>query len=267
MAALFGWQRNLLRMGICIYAVRSTLRCVIFCTFPHLKAYKCIQINVQAVVDAFKRFISFEMGWPGSVPDVSIWKKSHLWVHRHQYFEPGEYLLADKGMVLSSKSRRLLNELIGYPSTPYLLRPFTEPEVNEFGPGPEKRRRRRFNKLISNKRIFVEHAFGMLKGRFPALKELGTPDDIEDAYRTVESLMTLHNLCIDLGDHPEDICDFDPHDDTSDDVAEVDVDVPHYGGATVGEPANIPPAETDAALRAAGYQMRFELLDRLCAPE
>ena len=150
---------------------------------------------------------------------------------------------------------------------PYLLWPFTELEVNKFGPSLEKWRRQHFNKLISNKRIFVKHAFGMLKRCFPVLKELGTSDNIENAYRIVKSLMTLHNLCIDLSNHPEDICDFDPHESTSDDFAEVDVDISHYGRATVGKPANIPPAETDAVLWAAGYQMWFELLNRLCAPE
>lgn len=55
------------------------------------------QINVQAIVDHLLRFINFEGGWPGSVTDVTIWKKSHVWTHRHEYFQPGEYLLADKG--------------------------------------------------------------------------------------------------------------------------------------------------------------------------
>ncbi|EKM50525.1 uncharacterized protein PHACADRAFT_56726, partial [Phanerochaete carnosa HHB-10118-sp] len=88
---------------------------------------------------------------------------------------------------------------------PFLLQPFTEPKVNAFRQGPEKQWRRRFNKLLSGKCILVEHTFGMLKGRFPALKVLSTPNNIDDVYRIVKSLMALHNICIDLGDHPEDI--------------------------------------------------------------
>jgi hypothetical protein len=37
---------------------------------------------------------SFEMGWTGS---VKISKNSFLWMHHHDHFKNGEYILADKG--------------------------------------------------------------------------------------------------------------------------------------------------------------------------
>lgn len=37
------------------------------------------QINVQAIVDHEKWFIAVELGWPGSVSDIIMWKKSHIW--------------------------------------------------------------------------------------------------------------------------------------------------------------------------------------------
>jgi hypothetical protein len=58
------------------------------------------QINVQAIVDHEKWFIAVELGWPGSVSDVTMWKKSHIWQHRHEYFPNNTMLLADKGMFL-----------------------------------------------------------------------------------------------------------------------------------------------------------------------
>ncbi|TFK58518.1 hypothetical protein BDN72DRAFT_912609 [Pluteus cervinus] len=51
-------------------------------------------------VDHQKRFISYDMGWPGSMNDVTILKASHLWINRRQYFTGNEYLLADRGMYL-----------------------------------------------------------------------------------------------------------------------------------------------------------------------
>jgi len=33
-------------------------------------------------------------------------------------------------------------------------------------------------------------------------------------YNSVEALLVVHNLCISLDDHPEDIWDYDPSDDT-----------------------------------------------------
>ncbi|KAI0658943.1 hypothetical protein C8Q70DRAFT_934053 [Cubamyces menziesii] len=52
--------------------------------------YYCRKKYPAAVVDHECRFISFEMGWPGSVPDVSVWKQSTLWCHRRRYFKEGQ---------------------------------------------------------------------------------------------------------------------------------------------------------------------------------
>jgi hypothetical protein len=49
------------------------------------------------VVDHEHRFISFELGWPGSDTDIKMFKLSDLWVHRREHFKNGEYILVDKG--------------------------------------------------------------------------------------------------------------------------------------------------------------------------
>jgi hypothetical protein len=50
--------------------------------------------------------------------------------------------------------------------------------------------------------------------------------NIQEIYQVVEALMAMHNLCIDMNDHSEDIMDFDPTDNTEsgNDGEEVDVD-------------------------------------------
>lgn len=53
--------------------------------------------NIQATIDHERRFTSYELGWPGSVTDVKIFKNSHLWMNRREYFKNGEYILVDKG--------------------------------------------------------------------------------------------------------------------------------------------------------------------------
>jgi hypothetical protein len=55
----------------------------------------------------------------------------------------------------------------------------------------------------------------MLKGHFPALKDMGVGQDMHTIYKVVEALLVIHNLCIDLNDHPEDILAYDPTDDTT----------------------------------------------------
>jgi hypothetical protein len=54
-----------------------------------------------------------------------------------------------------------------------------------------------------------------LKGQFQSLNEMGTHHDIQETYRVIKALMVVHNMCIDHGDKPEDIHDFDPSDDFS----------------------------------------------------
>ena len=98
----------------------------------------------------------------------------------------------------------------------------------------EYTRRRAFNKRLSGIRIYVEHAFGMLKGRFPSLKELPAFDNMDEAYKVIQAMMVIHNLCIDWGDAPETIPDYVPGD--NDDLhpgvwdkLDIDVDLVSYG--------------------------------------
>ena len=69
------------------------------------------------------------MGWPGSVPDMKIWKQSHLWTHQHQYFKHGRYILVNKGNYHLSKWVHLFNNITGYPSSPYVIHPSDEREL------------------------------------------------------------------------------------------------------------------------------------------
>jgi hypothetical protein len=48
--------------------------------------------------------------------------------------------------------------------------------------------------------VIVEHAFGMLKMRFPGVRLMGTSLDIQNNHQAVEALLTVHNLCIDYND-------------------------------------------------------------------
>lgn len=215
-------------------------------TFICRKKYPAI--NIQAIVDHQKRFISFDLGWPGSVADVMVWKKSQVWQRRLEYFSGNSQVLADKG----------------YPSSPYVLRPFTEPEVDS-QPLHEKLRRRKFNKRLSSIRIYVEHAFGMLKGRFPALKDLPPEQDIQDTYRLMEALLALHNICIDFEDLPERIPFYDPadHDNgTAEDDEGLDISLSSYGGVSEGD-VLCPAWETDEWLKEAGHRRRLQILDDL----
>jgi hypothetical protein len=53
---------------------------------------------------------------------------------------------------------------------------------------------RAFNKHLSGIRIGVEHAFGMLKGLFGSLKEMGAHADIQEMYKAIEALLILSHV-------------------------------------------------------------------------
>lgn len=139
------------------------------------------------------------------------------------------------------------------------MRPYDEPEIHR-QPREEQLRRRLFNKRLSSARITVEHAFGLLKGRFPALQDLGDVTDVREVYRYINALMVLHNMCIDHGDKPEHIPGLDvitqsPHN-------EVLGHVPRFGHL-VGRAGAIPEGETNENLRHLGLQMRDRYLDMI----
>lgn len=148
----------------------------------------------------------------------------------------------------------------GYPSSPYTMRPYDEPEIHKL-PRPEQLRRRAFNKKLSSARITVEHSFGLLKGRFPALQDLGDVTNVEDVYRFINALMVLHNMCVDHGDRPEDIPGFDTFT-SSHSVPHVLTHVPSYGHA-IPSADRIPEGESDEHLRQLGLQMRNVYLNML----
>lgn len=54
---------------------------------------------IQATVDFRGIFTSYDFGWPGCVQDSRVFKESHLWRYREQYFKAHEYILVDKGAI------------------------------------------------------------------------------------------------------------------------------------------------------------------------
>lgn len=57
------------------------------------------QINIAVAIDGFGRAIFYDIGWPGSQNDISIFKHSSIWTKWDKYFGEGEYILGDKGML------------------------------------------------------------------------------------------------------------------------------------------------------------------------
>lgn len=54
---------------------------------------------MQAVCDHRCYFLDYELGWPGSVNDSTVWNESRIAQNPAAFFEPDEYILVDKGML------------------------------------------------------------------------------------------------------------------------------------------------------------------------
>ncbi|QRV88235.1 DDE superfamily endonuclease [Ceratobasidium sp. AG-Ba] len=154
-------------------------------------AYLCRKkfwaVNALIVVGPDERILFYDLGWPGSVADVTIWKRCHLWLNRDRYLAPDEWLFGDKGYTL----------------TKYMIIPFEEYEIHDAEP-QMKRTMKKWNKSMSSQRIVVEHTFGRLKARFAYLQGI-RGRHMRTIYRVIESLFILHNVLLDFGDFAEDL--------------------------------------------------------------
>lgn len=145
----------------------------------------------------------------------------------------------------------------GYPSSPYILRPFTEPEVTAASLR-DRRRMRDFNACLSSMRVISEHAFGRLKGRSPSLKDMGHHNNVHDLYKAIEALMILHNICIDWKDEPEYIDPPRPDEEMPEEIdANENINIVVAGGT------DIPSHKTNKWLKEEGYRKRQAILDDL----
>ncbi|KAL2085749.1 hypothetical protein ACEWY4_019069 [Coilia grayii] len=90
-----------------------------------------------------------------------------------------------------------------YPLLPQLMKPYRDN-------GHLTARQRRFNQRLHSARVVIEHAFGLLKGKFRRLNYFYMAR-VEDISRAVTACCILHNICIEPADrlNAEDAAVFD----------------------------------------------------------
>ena len=104
-------------------------------------------IHCQGIVNDRGIFISFDVGWPGSVHDARVFRNSSFYKNYSNLIQEDDYLLGDSA----------------YPISPFLIPPFKD---------PNSQKQKEFNQFHSHHRVVVENAFGRLKARFRVLKDL-----------------------------------------------------------------------------------------------
>lgn len=133
--------------------------------------YQCYGINVQAVCDSKCRFISVSVAAPGGSNDIAAFRKTHL----HSILENlpiGKYIIGDNAYICSE----------------HLLTPFSGDQRNDA-------RKDAFNFYLSQVRIRIEMAFGLLTTKWRILRR---PLQVKLKYagKVLLCVARLHNFCI-----------------------------------------------------------------------
>ena len=162
------------------------------CSAPDYSSrYQQHDFIIQAIVDGKKIFMDFSCGYPGSMHDARVLRRSTIFQraeHGNILTQPtvhvnvhdiGPYLLGDSA----------------YPLSPWLMKPYPE--------GTRDPREIAFNKELSSARVKVECAFGVLKSRWRILLKR-FDSGISFAVRNAVACAVLHNICIRSGDEWED---------------------------------------------------------------
>ena len=148
-------------------------------------------IVLQGIVDSNGRFIHVSTGYPGSIHDARILRKSKI---------PEE---VERGAILQFPVRRIGRQnlkplLVGDPA--YKLRPWCMKPYPETAAMTESQRD--FNKALSSARVVVEQAYGLLKGRWRCLLT-----KLDESFDKVPDTITVyciwHNICTSIGDPTE----------------------------------------------------------------
>jgi len=181
-------------------------------------------IQVQALVDEDMVFRDVYIGWPGSVHDFRVLWNSSLYARAGELFGDGSYVLADAG----------------YAALPWLI-----PAYRDVALTPAQMV---FNTAHATCRGIVERSFGVLKGRWPILRNLDVA--VPDMPTTIAACFLLHNICaIDRVRYAEqeradDQCDVDPEELVRQDAEE-----------------NVPPEDISS-----GEELRERMVEYMCTP-
>lgn len=132
-------------------------------------------LDLCAVCNSRKEFTYYLAGWANPQPDSRIFASTSIAWEPERYFEKGQYLLGDAA----------------YQTSEYLIAPYQAPA------SPDNRR---FNQKLSTLRADIDHAFGMLKGRWESLTGLRVLIKTQAGYKSavhwIIACVVLHNILL-----------------------------------------------------------------------
>jgi DDE superfamily endonuclease len=143
----------------------------------YLSRKKFYAVVMLVVCDDNGRILYYQIGWPGSVHDNRVWRTCRLSKQRHKYFSKRQYLLGDSAFTASE----------------VMIPPFKATAGSNLSSN-----RTGFNTLLAKPRVKSEHCIGILKGRFPFLRnirlKLASRADMTRLIDYVRGSVIMHNF-------------------------------------------------------------------------
>lgn len=165
---------------------------------------------VQAVTDTSCKFLDVSTGFPGSIHDARI-----LWLNKlHREVAQGNWLNGPSKQIGACEVGPLLVGDSAYPLSKWLMKPFKQTRTLTES-------RLRYNCALSQARVVVEQAYGILKGRWRCLYK-AMEEKISSVPLTILTCFVLHNICIIVGDPST----MDPVEDDDEDEDSFNGDMP-----------------------------------------
>jgi DDE superfamily endonuclease len=143
----------------------------------YLSRKKFYAVVMLIVCDEQSRVLYYHIGWPGSVHDNRVWRNCAMQKHPSRFFSKKQYLLGDSAFTASN----------------IMIPPF-----KTHGGGSLSNNKTAFNTLLAKPRVKSEHCIGILKGRFPFLRnirlKIATKEDMHRLIDYVRGTVILHNF-------------------------------------------------------------------------
>jgi DDE superfamily endonuclease len=152
---------------------------------PDYSGRKCgYSISTMVVCDHRRRVRYYLSGYPGSAHDNRVFKGTALKKRPSDFFGETQYLIGDSA----------------FENDWFMVAAFKKHSGQEMTDEHDK-----FNKKMARLRIISEHCIGMLKGRFPWLRQIRlviTEDvrSLKRILRLIDASVILHNMLICFGE-------------------------------------------------------------------
>ena len=149
-------------------------------------------ISALIICDDKRRIRYINAGWPGTAHDNRILRNSNIFQRPLQFFAERQYILGDSA----------------FENTWFVVSAFKKPRGSSL-----PREQELFNDALSKPRVVSEHTIGILKGRFPWLRQIRNvvTDDPKHMKKILDYILAasiLHNLLLDCS-IPEEWMDTD----------------------------------------------------------